>query len=197
MSDDKDFATAMIHLYRGELGRLTTYRVRLDTTTNWALGASAALVSYAFGEDRAPHFVLVVALGLALVFAGLEARRFQDLAMVRARVRCLESGFFAKMLEDTSDPSWRARLRQSLEAPTPPLTFLQAFSVRIRRNYLWLIAAIWVAWFVRLALAVKPFVEAAAIGPVSGAVVIGLSVVLFAPWFGIAFIYREHEHDRG
>ncbi len=187
----------MIHLYRGELGRLTIYRVRLDKTTNWALGASLALVSYVFGEARAPHYILFLGLFLTLIFAWLEARRFQDLVMVRKRVRALEAGFFSKMLEEEANPTWKAELRRSLSAPTPPITLLQALSVRIRRNYLWLIAALWLAWFAKVGFSSAPFMEAARIGPVSGVVVVIVSVVLFAPWFVVATLYHEHEHDRG
>ena len=42
-------ANALIHLYRGELGRLTAYRARLDTTTSWAISASALVTTLAFG----------------------------------------------------------------------------------------------------------------------------------------------------
>ena len=35
------FATAMIHLYRGEVGRATAWRARPDTTTNWAVVSRA------------------------------------------------------------------------------------------------------------------------------------------------------------
>jgi uncharacterized membrane protein len=37
------FATAMIHVYRGEIGRATAWRARLDTTTNWTVVTAAAV----------------------------------------------------------------------------------------------------------------------------------------------------------
>ena len=32
-----EFTTAMVHLYRAEAARANTWRIRLDTTTNWAV----------------------------------------------------------------------------------------------------------------------------------------------------------------
>ena len=90
--DPRDTTTALVHLYRGELQRMVTYRVRLDTTTNWAIGTAAGLISFALGHDGAPHFVLVLGLLMGLVFVWIEARRFQVFEMIRLRVRLLERG---------------------------------------------------------------------------------------------------------
>jgi uncharacterized membrane protein len=197
MADDKDFATAMIHLYRGELGRLTMYRVRLDTTTNWALGASAAIISFTLGHGEAPHFMFALSALLSAVFAWLESRRFQELVMIRRRVRHLEAGFFSKILSEEAEPEWRTKLRESLAEPALPITLAQALSVRVRRNYLWQIGITYAAWFLKLALSGEPLTEAAAVGTVPGAAVIAVSVIVFAPWFAVAFLYHEHEHERG
>src|ERR1044072_7927445 len=43
-----EFNTAMVHLYRGEVGRANTWRMRLDGTTNWAVLTTGATLSFAF-----------------------------------------------------------------------------------------------------------------------------------------------------
>jgi hypothetical protein len=42
---DKDKCTAIIHLYRAEVGRLAAYRTRLDNTTNWCSSHSGRAIS--------------------------------------------------------------------------------------------------------------------------------------------------------
>ena len=39
-----EFTTAMVHLYRGEIQRSNTWRMRLDNTTNWAVIAAGAAI---------------------------------------------------------------------------------------------------------------------------------------------------------
>src|SRR5262249_1539290 len=46
---------ALIHLYRAEVGRMVTYRQRLDTTTNWAITLSALVTTFSIGNPLIPH----------------------------------------------------------------------------------------------------------------------------------------------
>ena len=189
----KDVATAMIHLYRGELGRMTTYRVRLDTTTNWAVGTSAALISFTLGNSEAPHYVLMLATFLLVIFAWMEARRFQVFEMIRLRVRLLERGFFTELLDGDALEGWRETLRADLEKPHPPIRLVQALSVRVRRNYLWLVGAVYAAWMLKLHIGEGTFPETASIGPMSGVTVIGLSIALVIGLVGLTFVHRVRE----
>ena len=50
--------TAMAHLYRGELGRSDRWRTRLDTTTNWALTTTAAVISFGFANVSQSHVTI-------------------------------------------------------------------------------------------------------------------------------------------
>jgi uncharacterized membrane protein len=195
VTDERDQANAMIHLYRGELGRMTTYRTRLDTTTNWALGANAAIVSYGYGRDGVPHYVFLVGVLVLLVFAWTESRRYQDFELIRCRVRDLERGFFAPLLSSEPVEAWRDALARSLSNPQPPITQLQALSVRLRRNYLWLLLVIWGAWLARLGLGSEPLLEAAAVGVIPGFVVIGVSALIVLPWIWVASYYRAGERS--
>jgi uncharacterized membrane protein len=178
--------TTLIHLYRGELGRMTAYRIRLDTTTNWALGTSGAMVTFALGQPDVPHVVMLLPLVLCVVFVFLEARRLQDMEMIRDRVRWLETGYFAPALGMTPAEGWEDALAMSLQHPVPPITVLQAMSVRIRRNYLWVALSLYGAWWLKLSLAPTSLVEAAGFGLISGPVVIGMATALMVPWVVLA-----------
>ena len=175
----KDIPSALIHLYRGELGRMVVYRTRLDTTTNWAVGTTAAMISFALGQERVPHFVMLLAVSLDLIFLWMEARRFRFYEMVRMRVRLLEAGFYAEVLGGEARPGWKEALRSSLAAPAPPLSLLQAAAVRLRRSYLGLLGVVYLGWVLKLYLAPGTVLEAAAAGPVPGvAVLLGAGLVL-------------------
>jgi len=177
---------AMIQLYRGELGRMTAYRIRLDTTTNWALGASVAAVTFTLGTPGAPHAVILLPAVLCLVFALLESRRLQDLELIRMRVRWLERGFFCERLGGEPLEGWHERLVQSLSQPASPLSLQQALAVRLRRNYVWLFLTLYGAWWLKLSLAGGPVLAAAAVGPLPGMVTVGLATAALLPFIGLS-----------
>src|SRR5947209_3302853 len=52
--------TALIHLYRAEIGRLTAYRARLDTTTSWAITTSALVATFTLGNPQNPPAAFLV-----------------------------------------------------------------------------------------------------------------------------------------
>lgn len=174
--------TAMVHLYRGELGRLTTYRVRLDTTTNWALGAVVAVVTFTLGQPAAPHEVLALPYVLGCVFAGLEARRYQEMEVSRHRVELMETGMFAPMLGAEPREGWQEALASSLAEPCAPLSVWRALAVRARRNYVWLFLALYASWWGKLSLSGEPIFQAAGGHGLRGDAVVGLATALVVPW---------------
>src|SRR5919198_2738901 len=66
---------ALVHLYRAEVGRLTTYRVRLDTTTNWTITTSVLVTTFSFTNEQVPHIALLFLMSFSFFFLQLEARR--------------------------------------------------------------------------------------------------------------------------
>ena len=167
----KDITTPLVHLYRGELGRMTMYRVRLDTTTNWAVGTSAAVISFVLGNPHAPPYVIGLAVLLDFAFVHLEARRFQRFAMVRRRVELLERGFYCELLGAAEVADWKAALHAHLAKPPDELTWFEAMGARLRRNYLWVFAALGIAWLLALDLEHHSLEQAAAVGPIGGTAV--------------------------
>lgn len=191
----KDVPTALIHLYRGELGRMAVYRMRLDTTTNWAVGTSAALTTFTLGQERAPHFVFLLVVFLDLIFLYMEARRFRFYELVRRRVRLLELGFYATVLGKPPREGWEDALWESLRAPRSPLSRLQAAAVRLQRHYLWLVLSVYGAWLLKLWLRGDGLIAGAAVGPLPGAVVFVAAALLLIALVGLASAYRLPEEE--
>src|SRR5215212_2285673 len=65
---------ALIHLYRAEVGRMTTYRQRLDTTTNWSITSSALVATFSLGNAAIPHEAFLFLMVINVFFLMVEAR---------------------------------------------------------------------------------------------------------------------------
>src|SRR5919199_4254784 len=98
---------ALIHLYRAEVGRMTTYRQRLDTTTNWAITSSALVTTFSMGNPLIPHAAFLFLMFVDLFFLSVEARRFQVYEAARYRVLLLERYFFPEVLGHPVTRDWR------------------------------------------------------------------------------------------
>ena len=48
-----EYITAMVHMYRGEMSRANTWRMRLDTTTNWSVVSLGVALSISFATPDA------------------------------------------------------------------------------------------------------------------------------------------------
>jgi uncharacterized membrane protein len=190
----RDRVTALSHLYRGELHRMTTYRVRLDTTTNWAVGTTAAMISFALGNASLPHWIFGLTVALDLMFLRLEAQRYQLYRRLQRRVRIIEIGFFPEVLDGTGRLDWQRSLLAGLESPEAPISKLQAVSVRLRRVYLWLIGAAYVGWFVKL-IQLGHVPESATMSNVPGLIVIALGLVPLALALALTFYHGEPEEE--
>jgi uncharacterized membrane protein len=174
------FTTAMVHFYRGELARSNTWRTRLDATTNWAVVSAGAALTFVFGAEDNPHFLLLLVFALLLTFLYIEARRYRYYVLWAYRVHLLETDFFAAMLAPPFRPSadWASHLVETLLQPTFPIAQWEAVGRRFLRNYVWLITLLLVSWGIKLALhptqAVDwpAIVERAGIGSIPGQVVV-------------------------
>lgn len=195
----KDSVTAIIHLYRGEMGRLIAYRVRLDTTTRWAVATSAAILSLSLTNAAVPHLVFLLAVWLNLLFLGLEARRYGAYSLIRYRVRLLERGFYGEILgghepggQAAAVGGWQEALRRSIDTPAPCVGYLAACSVRLRRVYLWLMSAVYSAWLVKLHYHGGPdgMVHGARVGAVPGIAVLAIAFALLAVLAILAMVHR-------
>ena len=146
------FDTAMAHLYRGEMHRMTTWRQRLDVTTNWAMIMALGMTTFVLGSDRTPPYILLLGLAAVAMCLMIEARRYQHLHHSLFRLRLLEQHYFVGQLcpPHRSDQSWRTRLARELASPMPKIGLVASARFRLRRNYLILSLFITAAWLTKV-----------------------------------------------
>lgn len=181
----------LAHYYRGELTRMISWRDRLDRTTNWAIGALAAMLSISLASAEAHHSVLLFAMLLIHVLLVIEARRYRFFHVYRARVRLIEREYLAGLFAPGVSGSrvGLAPLGEALRVPVFSLGLLQAMSRRLRRNYCWIFLVVLMAWLVkttsfaadghtRLVHSTHEFLTNTSIGGIPGeAVVLGVGVL--------------------
>lgn len=183
--------TAIAHLYRGEVYRSTTWRTRLDTTTNWAVVTLGIALSVAFASPAASPLPLVLVGVLILFFLSLEARRYRYFNVWRARCRWMETHIYAPMLNDGDlhlEEGWHRKLAEDYWKPSYHVSIWVALGRRIRHNYVWILLIQTLAYLGKLAVHPTPltsldeFLTRADVGPVPGAVMLlmgGLYILSF------------------
>jgi uncharacterized membrane protein len=191
-----EFNTAMVHFFRAEISRANIWRQRLDTTTNWAVVSTGALISFSFSDPNSFSSVFILNMLLVTMFLSFEARRYRYYEIWSSRVRLMETDFFAAMLVPPfrPDPDWAESLAESLLHPHFSISIWEAFGRRLRRNYLWIFMILGVSWFVKLTLHPTPAlswqetVERAALGPLPGELMIALGVGYLVAMLVIALL---------
>jgi uncharacterized membrane protein len=181
-----EFTTAMVHLFRAEVQRANVWRQRLDTTTNWAVVTTGAAISFAFSRTLAEdHRVIILNVLLVTLFLHIEARRDRYYELWSSRVRLMETDFFATMLVPPFHPAadWAETLAENLLHPQFPISLWEALGRRFRRNYLWIYVVLGIAWILKVWLhptmagTWSQFVSRAAIGGISGEVVLAVGLI--------------------
>lgn len=149
-----EFISLMTNLYRGEIGRATTWRTRLDRTTNWSVVVIASLITWTFsGRDR-PHYILIAGMLFVGTFLLIETRRYRVYDVYRARVRMVEENVFANAVdpEGAIHEEWRELVSTDLREPTKKMPLVEGLSRRLKRIYLPLNSILIVAWFLRVTI---------------------------------------------
>ena len=196
-----EFNTALVHLYRGEISRANTWRLRLDGTTNWAVLTTGATLSFAFSNATNTHVMILLNTLLIGFFLFIEARRYRYYDLWRARIRLMETEFFSGLLvpENTHKDSehWRELLANDLMHPHFNMSLLEATSRRLRRNYSWIFAILVASWIIKIIVhptpstAVAELVQRAGIGPINGYVVLAAGVLFNMMLFVVALSSSE------
>src|ERR671933_1488093 len=188
---------ALVHLYRAEVGRLTAYRQRLDTTTNWAITSSALVTTFSLGNVTIPHEAFIFLMFVNVFFLVVEARRFRVYEASRYRVLLMERYFYPEVLGEASARDWRPALIEALRTPYsyPPVGMLAAAGWRLRRNYLWIYAAVLLTWIAKLEIVSGGFadlISAAAIGRVPGLVVWAFVVCVYVLLVAVGVLAKRN-----
>lgn len=145
---------AMVHYYRAEMGRMGSWRNRLDTTSNWAITVTAALLSVSLSTPTAHHGVLIFAIVLVSLLLHVEARRYRFYDVYRMRVRQFEKHYFGQLFSGEASRGtepWLAMLAQDLRHPKFRITFGLALRRRLKRNYIWMYLILLMAWVLKIA----------------------------------------------
>jgi len=190
-----EFNTAMVHLYRGEVQRSNTWRNRLDNTTNWAVVAAGAAISFVLSDPGHHYGLIILDTLLVTLFLWIEARRYRYYELWSYRVRLMETDFFASMLVPpfAPHPDWAESLADTLLNPEFPISMWEAFGRRFRRNYMWIYIILGVAWALKgflhpvPAASLAQFVERSALGTIPGWVMLLVGVAYNGALFLIGF----------
>ena len=210
-SSSPEFINLLSHYYRGEMARMMSWRDRIDRTTNWAIGAVAAMLSVSLSSPSAHHGVLLFAMLLVFLLLSIESRRYRFFHVYRTRVRLLERNYYARIFApqgviDTTQ--WAAQIGEDLRLPRFSISLSQAMARRLRRNYCWIFLMLLLAWLLKTTAArLQPteelarfigspneFVHNAAIGYVPGWVVLA-GILAFYGW--LAYVMLKHREALG
>jgi len=200
----QDAPTILTHYYRAMVGRADIWRTRMDTTTNWAIGATAAIMSFALGNSAVPHYVVFIASLMTVSFLMLEARRLTFYHLWQQRVLLLEEGLIrpaarplgsSELTTVPADPTDRAReLEPHLGRTAPSRPLGKAVARRLRRVYLYLFGVQLLAWVLKIsnhptaASSMNGWVARAHLGPIPGGVFLVTIAVLFLAACGTAIV---------
>ena len=152
---DPVYVNAMSHFYRGEMGRALMWRQRLDTTTTWAITTTTTIFTVAFSFREVPHIIFVFNLGIVAIMLWIEARRYRFYDAFRARVRMIEAHFLVPVVMQKDallQGDWRRLMCEDLLLPSFKIGAFEAVGRRLKRNYIFLLLIIQVAWLTKIFL---------------------------------------------
>jgi uncharacterized membrane protein len=197
---------ALSQLWRGEVYRSTIWRVRFDTTTNWAVVTTGIAFSASFSAANASPLPLALVGLLVVFFLLIEARRYRYFNIWRLRARALETNFYVSILRGDATPTdagWAQQIARDYRDPQHRISYASAIGRRLRRNYAWIFAIQAIAYYGKLAIhptamrSIADLWQRAAIGPIPGKFVVAAGVLFHGSWmvFGALTLYQERRHS--
>lgn len=171
--------TILTHYYRAEVQRSLAWRQRLDRTTNWAVGATAAFLGFGFSHPEVNHAMFAFGLAIIYVLLFVESRRYRYYDAYEFRIRLLNHHFIYGVLAERFVPEdlgfdettfWRAELASDLRYPQYKMALSTALGRRIYANYGYLFAILLAGWLFKIKLhpvpatSLRQFYEQAAVG---------------------------------
>ena len=187
----------MVHFYRGVMDLATTWRVRIDSTTNWAVISSGSIVSLLLGNPESPHLMALLGMFLAFAFLSIEARRFRFYDLWSGWVRVMETDYYVPLLEmNVIDPDqhWHPLLQSDLESPHFKISWSEAVGRRLRHNYIAIFGFLLLTWIIKLLIhpqsiplinVSRALIARAGIGDIPGWFVIGSVAVFYLYLIGL------------
>jgi uncharacterized membrane protein len=189
----------MVHFYRGVMDLATTWRVRIDSTTNWAVISSGSIVSLLLGNPESPHLMALLGMFLAFAFLSIEARRFRFYDLWSGWVRVMETEYYVPLLQQNvidPDQHWHPLLQSDLESPHFKISWSEAVGRRLRHNYIAIFGFLLMTWIIKLMIhpeavpvvhVFNSIVERASIAGIPGWVVIACVAAFYLYLVGLIF----------
>ncbi|WP_373048663.1 DUF2270 domain-containing protein [Vulgatibacter sp.] len=186
----------LAHIYRAEVQRSTNWRTRLDTTTNWAITTTAAVVSFTFSSATSPHPTLLAGAMLVFTFLVVEARRYRYYDIWARRVRLMESGYLVPLMRrEPITVDFYSAMASEFTRPRLRISALDSLVFRMRRTYAPILALLLASWVVKIDIHPVPatswgeLIARAKIGPMPGVVlwagwVVSVGVFFWLLWLG-------------
>jgi len=148
--------TALAHYYRAESARSLAWRERLDRTTNWAVGTTAAFLGFGFSHPEITHAFFLFSLAITYILLHVEARRYRFYDAYEYRVRLLHQNFVYGVLTGRLDLKegsfWLAELASDLLHPQYKMGRWYALGRRLHANYIYLFAVLFAGWLLKIKL---------------------------------------------
>ncbi len=152
--------TALMHYYRGEVTRSLAWRERLDRTTNWSVGTTAAFLGFGFSHPEIIHAFFIFGLAIAYILLFVESRRYRFFDAYEYRVKLIHQNFVAGVLLERMDSEtttrWRKLLARDLLHPRYKMSMVQAMGRRIHANYIFLFLVLVAGWLLKMLLHPQP-----------------------------------------
>jgi uncharacterized membrane protein len=200
-----ELITALMHYYRAEAQRSLSWRERLDRTTNWAVGATAAFLGFGFSHPEFTHTFFIFGLAIIYILLFVESRRYRFYDAYEYRVRLLHQNLIYRIVSEgrmdfESDIFWRAELASDLRYPQYKMGLSDAIGRRLYANYVYLFAILLAGWLLKIkvhpeaATSWRQYLDQAAIGTFPGALTLAF-IFLFAAH--LVFLVRIGRRRRG
>ena len=149
-----EMITAMAHYYRAEVSRSLAWRRRIDVTTNWAVGATAAFLGFAFSNPQLTHVFFFFALAITYTLLYVEGRRYRFYDAYEYRVKLIHQNFVYSILHGELDMGasapWRQNLAEDLLHPGYKISLNTAMALRVQAYYVFLFLVLIAGWLFKI-----------------------------------------------
>ena len=198
----------MVHFYRAAMDLTTTWRTRIDGTTNWAVLSAGSIVSFELGNPDSPHLMALLGMFQTFAFLWIEARRYRFYDLWSGWIRIMETEYYEPLLRANVidvDQHWHPLLQSDLEDPYFKITWSEAMGNRLRHNYSAIFGLMLLTWMIKLLIhpvpvpagdALRTMVERAALGPIPGPVIVAVVAVVYLYLIGL-MIFTPSLHGSG
>lgn len=198
----------MVHFYRGVMDLATTWRTRIDNTTNWAVISSGSVASFLLGDPQTPHIMALLGMFLAFAFLSIEARRFRFYDLWSGWIRIIEVEYYESLLRANvvnPEQHWHPLLQSDLENPHFKISWSEAMGRRLRHNYQAIFGFLLLTWITKLLLhpfpvpvghTIETLVRRAGVGALHGGYVLVFVALVYLYLIGL-MLFTPRLHGSG